>query len=100
MNYMSNPVVYNEATKSYEMPVGGGMTVFARVRRENHIVFIDHVEAPPALRGMGAAGTFMKNLMDHLHAENLQAVPLCGYAASWLQRHPEYEENVDSSSRV
>jgi predicted GNAT family acetyltransferase len=88
---MGNPVTFSEAPGRYEMREGGHI-VLARVRRERDIVFIDYVEAPPALRGTGAAGRFMDGLMRIMRAENLRVVPLCGYAATWLQRHSEYHD--------
>jgi uncharacterized protein len=34
----------------------GGQVVFARYARHGSVLVIPHVEAPPALRGTGAAG--------------------------------------------
>ncbi len=65
----------------------GGETVFARYRRQPGQLIIDHVEAPPALRGTGAAGRFMRALTDQARAAGEEIVPLCGYAAAWLHRH-------------
>jgi predicted GNAT family acetyltransferase len=33
-------------------------------------------------------------LMDVVRAEDLKAVPICGYAASWLGRHSEYQDLI------
>ena len=46
------------------------------------------------LRGKGAAGECMSKLMDVVRAEKLKAVPICGYAASWLRRHSKYQHLV------
>jgi predicted GNAT family acetyltransferase len=50
--------------------------------------------APPELRGPGAAGEFMRQLMEVVSAEYLKAVPVCGYAASWLERHRDYQDRI------
>ena len=73
-----------------------GHIVYANVRRDGGMLYIDYVFAPPELRGTGAAGRFMAGLMEVVRAENLKAVPLCGYAATWLQRHSEYKDLVKS----
>jgi uncharacterized protein len=88
---MSNSVTFNPASRRYEMPAGEHV-VYADIRREGDVVYIDYVFAPPALRGTGAAGKFMEGLMSVFRTENLKTVPLCGYAATWVQRHPEYKE--------
>ena len=51
-----------------------------------------HVEADPALRGTGASGRFMQALAEHARAQGLKLYPQCGYARTWLQRHPEYRD--------
>ena len=81
-------VTYNEAKTRYEMPFGH-LVVYANVRKDATTLYIDYVFAPPELRGKGAAGEFMRQLMDVVRAENLKVVPLCGYAAGWLRRHSE-----------
>ena len=86
-------VTYNVAEKRYEMPFGHLM-VYANVRKDTNRLYIDYVFAPPELRGKGAAGQFMTKLMDVARTENLKVVPICGYAASWLQRHSDYHDLV------
>ncbi len=76
----------NVALRRLEM-AEGGETVFARYRRQPGQLLIDHVEAPPALRGTGAAGRFMQALADQARAAGEEIVPLCGYAAAWLRRY-------------
>jgi len=51
-----------------------------------------HVEAPPELRGSGAAGQFMQSLADHARAEKLILTPRCSYAVAWFKRHPDYAD--------
>jgi predicted GNAT family acetyltransferase len=46
------------------------------------------------LRGTGAAGTFMKNLMEKLRGENVKVVPVCPYSVSWLRKHAEYADLI------
>ena len=53
-----------------------------------------HVEADDALRGSGAAGTFMQNLADHARAEGHTLTPVCSYAVAWFRRHRTYADVV------
>ena len=79
----------------YELAIDGQI-VFARYRREGSRLAIRHVEAPPALRGSGAAGRLMDGVMQIARRDGLTVTPLCSYAAWWLQRHPEYRDLVGS----
>jgi predicted GNAT family acetyltransferase len=78
----------NAALGRLEM-VENGQIVFADYRRAGNSWIIDHVEAPPALRGTGAAGRFMEALVERAKREGVTLAPVCSYAVSWLQRHPE-----------
>ena len=67
----------------------GDQIVFADYRRVGRRLIIDHVEAPVALRGTGAAGRFMQALAAMARRNGEVIVPLCSYAAHWLSRRPE-----------
>lgn len=71
-----------------------GHTVFANYRRDGGTILITHVEAPPAIRGTGAASRLMAAIVDHARAEGAKLMPLCGYAAAWLRRHREHRDLV------
>lgn len=83
----SAPFTDNTAKSRFEYTVNGA-TAFADYRREGSTLYIDYVEAPPELRGTGAAGNLMKHIMEAAQRENLKVVPICGYAASWISRNP------------
>jgi hypothetical protein len=78
----------NPALGRFEM-VEAGQVVFADYRRDGERLFIDHVEAPTALRGTGAAGRFMEGLVAEANREGATLVPICSYAVAWLRRHPQ-----------
>jgi predicted GNAT family acetyltransferase len=69
-----------------------GQTVFALYRRQPGRLILDHVEAPPALRGTGAAGRFMTALAEKARTDGDKVVPLCGYAAAWFRRNPLHQD--------
>jgi predicted GNAT family acetyltransferase len=83
----------NAARGRFEM-TEAGLIVFADYRRAGASLIIDHVEAPVALRGTGAAGRFMEGLVAEARRQNATLVPLCSYAAAWLARHPDLAKGV------
>jgi predicted GNAT family acetyltransferase len=66
-----------------------GLTVFAEYRRHDDRYVITHVEADPGLRGSGAAGRLMTEIIAFAREKNLKLVPRCGYAVAWFKRHPD-----------
>lgn len=63
---------------------------YATYHREGAVLEITHVEADPALRGQGSAGRLMEGLLKIVRERGWRVRPLCGYAAAYLRRHPEY----------
>jgi predicted GNAT family acetyltransferase len=83
----------NAARSRYEMDVEG-QTVFANYRREGDVLALLWVEAPPPLRGTGAAGWLMTLIGEEARRQNWKIVPICGYAAAWLRASKTYRDLV------
>ena len=83
---MTTAVHDNPEASRFELDVGGQI-VFALYRRDGSTLYIRHVEAPPPLRGTGAAGRLMEGIVEIAARENLAIVPICSYAAAWMRRH-------------
>ncbi len=84
-------VADNAARGRFEL-VQDGLTAFATYKRHDGKLVIPHVEAPPALRGTGAAGRLMEGVVAAARANGEKLVPLCPYAEAWMSRHPEHAD--------
>jgi len=85
----------NRAQSRYEMEEQG-LTSYADYRVQGDRMYLDYVFAPPPLRGTGAAGRLMAGLAADARAQGLKITPICGYAAAWLRRSPEFRDLVAS----
>lgn len=90
---MTEKIVKNQAAQRYELQIGDHLA-FARYHEVDGVVQILHVEAPPELRGTGAAGRLMDGMMRQIKTEGRKAYPICTYALAWLRKHPEYQNDV------
>jgi predicted GNAT family acetyltransferase len=72
-----------------------GYLAWADYRIHDGKYIIPHVEAEPPLRGTGAAGRLMQQIVDHARAQKLVLVPRCPYARAWFERHPEAQDVLD-----
>ena len=84
-------LVDNTEKGRFELDVEG-QTVFANYRRSNGVITIMWVEAPPALRGTGAAGWLMTLVSEQARKEGAKIVPVCGYAKGWLRASKAYRD--------
>ena len=84
-------VVDNPAAGRFELWEPGGVA-FARYRREPGRWVISYVEAPPELRGTGAAGRLMEGVLSRARNEGVSILPLCSYAAAYMRRHAQHRD--------
>jgi hypothetical protein len=83
----------NQALSRYELEING-LVAFADYRTEGDIIIIDYVFAPPELRGAGAAGSLMKEIVGEAMNKKMKIHPVCSYAAVWLRKHKEYHDLI------
>ena len=84
----------NPAQSRFELEENGLMA-WANYRIRDGVYVLPHVEADPPLRGTGAAGRLMQQIVDHARAQKLVLEPRCSYARAWFQRHPEAQDVLD-----
>ncbi len=87
----TDPIIDNADDKRFELQVDG-WTVFADYSLDGKSLHIHYVEAPPELRGSGAAGRLMEGIAQLAQDNGYRIVPICGYAAAWMRRHSEYHK--------
>lgn len=56
------------------------------------VVAIDHTFVDPSLRGQGMAGQLLERAANAIAASGRKAKPVCSYAVSWFEKHPERSE--------
>jgi predicted GNAT family acetyltransferase len=84
-------VVDNPRSSRFELTEDDKLA-YAEYRREGDVLVIPFVYADPALRGKGAAERLMTGVLEAARKEGLKVRPVCGYAAAFLQRHPDFHD--------
>lgn len=81
----------NTQKNRFELDVDGSVA-FANYEVKGDTLYIQYVEAPTELRGTGAASQLMRHVMEKAREDQHKVIPICGYAATWITRHPEYDD--------
>jgi uncharacterized protein len=64
-----------------------------------HIAIVTHTEVKPALEGKGQGSELARQAVAYFQSEGKQIVPICGFFAHFLRKHPEYVNMVTPASR-
>jgi len=76
----------NTAKKRFELELDGG-TAIADYQRDGGTLSINRVYVPEELRGQGAAGQIMAEIVKAAEQAGEQIIPVCSYAAAWMEKH-------------
>jgi uncharacterized protein len=85
----------NRQRNTFELDTGNGVAFATYQRQGDSHYFLNYVEAPAQLRGTGAAGQLMEQIMAFMQDHHAKVTPVCPYAVAWLRRHPAYTRWVE-----
>lgn len=91
---MTHDIRNNEEESQFETTIDGHTGYAAYDLEEPDRIVFTHTTVPPELEGRGVASAIVKHALDHARAKNLKVVPQCQYVASFIERHPEYQDLV------
>lgn len=80
----------NEQQNRYELHVGDHTAIIDYIKKDD-VLFMNHTEAPQALRGTGAAKKLVENALQHAANRGYKVVPNCSYVAKYITEHPEWK---------
>lgn len=81
-------VVDDQAAARLEVRADGEVAELVYRRNGNRLVLV-HTEVPEGMGGRGIGGQLVQAAVAKAVASGMTVVPLCPYARSWLQRHPD-----------
>ena len=91
---MSDVVVTdNRDGSQLEIRAGGPLAELIYRTRAKRLILM-HTEVPEALGGRGLGGELVRAAIGKANAEGMTLVPLCPFARSWLERHPDEAATV------
>ena len=93
---MSDPVIVtdNSEASRLEIHADGDVAELIYRIRAGRLVLI-HTEVPDSLGGRGLGGQLVLGSIGKATHEGLTIVPLCPFARSWLERHPDDAARVN-----
>lgn len=89
----------NEQQNQFELTTQGH-TAFLEFYREGNKLFLNHTEAPEALKGKGAAKKLVELSLKHARENGLTIVPNCSYVAHFIDNNPEYLDVVSDGYQM
>jgi uncharacterized protein len=64
-------------------------------QRDGDTMTLTSTHVPGSAEGRGVGSALARAALDHARAGGLRVVPNCPFMASYIERHPEYQDLVD-----
>lgn len=84
----------NTEQNRYEIVRDEGVAVLEYRRRGDRLVLV-HTGVPKELEGHGIGGKLVAAAVEDARRGELTVVPLCPYARTWIEKHPNAVDGVD-----
>lgn len=91
---MTVRIEHDEAASRYVVHVDGEEAGFTEYHRDGERWVFDHTVIESDYSGRGLAGELVGHALDEVVGSGGRIVPVCSYVASFIDKHPEYQEHV------
>lgn len=86
-------IVHDEQAKRFETSINGHTGYISYQERDGKLVY-DHTIVPQELGGRGVGSGLVKHALDYAREQDKKVVPQCSFVASYISKHPEYQDLV------
>ena len=84
-------VSHDAAQQRFEAVVDG-LRAELDYEQRGDLICLTHTGVPPAIGGRGVGGALVHSALEYARAKGLKVKPRCEYAASYIERHPQYQD--------
>ncbi len=84
-------LIHDREHRRYYFEVEGMTPAIEYIAAEGGIIYITHTETPYELAGRGIATELVRAVLEDIERQGFKVVPLCGFAAAYIRRNPEWE---------
>ncbi len=85
-------IIDEPEAQRYVARLGAAFAGFMDYRRVRGRIIFLHTEVDPAFEGRGVGARLAARALDDVRAQGLMFSNKCPFIATYLQRHPEYED--------
>jgi len=89
-------VRHDEEQQRYLLDIDGKTLGVAAYREDGDRLVFSHTEVDPSLEGQGMGSVLIRQSLDDARRRGKRIVPVCGFFAAYVKKHPDWNDIVDS----
>jgi predicted GNAT family acetyltransferase len=88
--------IHHDAAQQRFQATVDGVQAELDYEQRGDVLCLTHTGVPAAIGGKGVAGALVRSALEYARSKGLKVVPSCTYAASYIERHPQYQDLLAS----
>lgn len=90
---MTRSIIHNQDQQRFEWTEDGALSVI-EYELNGNVLKLVHTEVPEAVGGRGIASDLARHALETARGNGWKVQPACEYVATYIKRHPEYQDLV------
>ena len=87
-------IIHNSTTQRFEITIDGITAFLSYQVCDSGVWNYNHTIVPKELGGRGLGSQLVKFALDYAKSENKKIIASCSFVASYVDKHPEYQDLV------
>lgn len=87
-------ITHNSTTQRFEITIDGITAFLSYQVCDSGVWDYNHTIVPKELGGRGLGSQLVKFALDYAKSENKKIIASCSFVASYVDKHPEYQDLV------
>jgi predicted GNAT family acetyltransferase len=87
-------IIHNSTTQRFETTIDGITAFLSYQVCDSGVWDYNHTIVPKELGGRGLGSQLVKFALDYAKSENKKIIASCSFVASYVDKHPEYQDLV------
>ena len=87
-------IIHNSTTQRFEITIDGITAFLSYQVCDSGVWDYNHTIVPKELGGRGLGSQLVKFALDYAKSENKKIIASCSFVASYVDKHPEYQDLV------
>lgn len=99
MSYNKANVRHDQDQQRYVLEIDGEVLGFVKYHEDNDRMVFSHTEVDQSLEGQGMGSLLIRESLDNARQRGKRIVPVCGFVAAYVAKHPRWNDIIDSANQ-
>lgn len=92
-------IQHDSQARRFLAPLQSGDAFVAYTEPDESTLDLQHTVVPPEAAGRGIGSALVEHVFVYVRERGKKIIPSCPFVRAWLERHPQYREQIRTPAR-